>query len=288
VIRAKMSTEQNTGSGDERNCGLKTLAEAVSLKTAAEGQIKFTASPELNLDRYPTFNGTSCEDFYAEYCMIQNALHHTSSPDRLCLTMKGTAALYAARLPEETRSDHDALVKALSSRFGKQDCVFDHFEKLIATKWKGGADLQKHVEAIKDHVDKILDEDNGRQRLITCAFVSSIQDTEVKTAVAKMDKDTPIQQLIKIANVTWQARALTMPKFEHLTVKNEEKGARQFNNQNKPRNFTCYTCGKYGHVSKNCRSKIRSVQAARAGSENGDGSVGRGRDRSPSSSPSED
>lgn len=162
---------------------------------------------------YPTYNGERpWEDFFAEFKFIARIHGHTTNRAWLmCACMRGAALNFACRLPEETQDDFEELVKHLERRFKKKIPAYQHMQDLMSTKWNGAGDLAAHVDAIREHVEAVLEgiEDTERavaERVTSQFFIASIDDVEARAAMARLDPGTPVSALAKTVGAIFEAR----------------------------------------------------------------------------------
>lgn len=109
--------------------------------------------------------------------------------------------------------------------------------------------IQRYVDGLKEELaEKVYDRDpetiedaeKFAKKAETNSNYRKVRKGTKETKEIKEEKDEVIDELVK--------------KFEKMEIKLAE---REFRKSSERRSYTCYTCGKEGHVSKNCGRKCK-------------------------------
>jgi hypothetical protein len=242
------------------------------------------------------FNGTGSWREYRSHfervCRLNGWNGHRL--DYLWINLSSTAAAYAENLPRRRTRTYRDLVQAMEDRFGDSKMADIYKAELRNKKRKEGESLPALGQEVRRLVQYAYPGVGlgGVEELAIERFRESLSSSEQRMSVHQAHPHT-LEQAIQIAMdmEAWQLseqRRSSVEKGVRFRGVKEEKDdesplskvmdkmdsllelmtKRMSYNKDKKREFKCYSCGKPGHMARNCPSKERESQGEESMSEN--------------------
>ena len=164
------------------------------------------------------------------------------------------------QLSEEKKKDAEAVKKALISAFSSD--MFLAYEQFTSRRLKAGEAVDVYLADLRNLSDLF---DGLSEKALTCAFVAGLPDAvrQLLRASARIESLTLEETLARTRAV--MKKDYSCVSAVAVAAKNENPGGNV--RQGKQEMITCYECGEFNHIARDCVQRKRRSNRSRDSQE---------------------